>query len=85
MPPHLGHIECYNKIQCLTIDLDATPSSTAPVPSMGGSDDMADIQDLPSANAVIQQQQNQIQALLQQKQQLQSQTTTNLLAPALQV
>lgn len=64
---------------------DATPSSTAPVPPMGGPDDMgADIQDLSSANAVIQQQQNQIQSLLQQQQQLQSQTST-LLAPALQV
>ena len=41
---------------------DATPSSTAPVPAVGGSDDTEDIQDLSSANAVIQQQQNQIQS-----------------------
>ncbi len=66
--------------------LDATPSSTAPAPPMGDSEeDMgADLQDLSSANAVIQQQHSQIQSLIQQQHQLQSQTST-LLAPALQV
>lgn len=69
---------------CVTL-IDATPSSTAPPPPLeefGG--DGSEALDLSSATALIQQQQNQIQTLLQRQQQMQSQTSS-LLAPALQV
>ncbi len=83
--------------------LDATPSSTAPAPSAGLGEDVGGAADrgvdgeegldLTSANAIIQQQQNQIQALLQQQQQLQLQAqastlfapTSNLLTTDVQV
>ena len=64
--------------------VDATPSSTAPAPPVGGAEEGAEVMDLSTANALIQQQQDQIHTLLQQQQQLRSQTS-NLLAPALQV
>ncbi len=68
--------------------VDATPSSTAPPPPMGETEefegDDSGVLDLSSANVLIQQQQSQIQTLLQRQQQMQSQTSS-LLAPALQV